>query len=51
MISPVKMFTNIFIMLSSLFRSLMQNGKKEYLNSSVLEQMPLIVFKLEDPVI
>ena len=45
------MFTDLFIMLASLFHSLMQNGKKEYLNCSVLEKIPLILFKLEDVVI
>ena len=45
------MFTDFFIMLASLFHSLMQNGKKEYLNCSVLEKIPLILFKLEDVVI
>ena len=45
------MFTDFFIMLSSLFHSLMQNGKKEYLNCSVIEQIPLILFKLEGLVI
>ena len=29
-------YTDFFIMLSSLFHSFMQNGKKEYLNRSVL---------------
>ena len=45
------MFTDFFIMLSSLFHSSMQNGKKEYLNCSVLKQIPLILFKLDDLVI
>ena len=45
------MFTDFFIMLSSLFHSLMQNGKKEYLSCSVLEQIPLILFKSEGLVI
>ena len=30
---------------------LMQNGKKEYLNFSLLERISLILFKLEDLVI
>ena len=38
-------------MLSSIFHSLMQNGKKEYLNCSVVQRIPLILFKLEDLVI
>ena len=45
------MFTDLVIMLASLFHSLMQNGKKGYLNCSVLEKIPLILFKLEDVVI
>ena len=42
------MFTDFFIMLSSLFNSLMQKVKKEYL---VLERIPIILFKSEDLVI
>ena len=45
------MFTDFFIMLSSLFNSLMQKVKKEYLNCLVLEQIPIILFKSEDLVI
>ena len=45
------MFTDFFIKLSSLFHSLMQKGKKEYLNCSVLVPIPFILFRLEDLVI
>ena len=42
------MFTGFFIMLCSLFHSLMQKGKKKYLNCSVLVPISFILFILED---